>query len=68
MNAIMVACAVFAASTCQGQERYSTNGRVLDFSTHWTWDGREGEEMPMRIYTNCEEASLELNGKMVCRK
>jgi beta-galactosidase len=32
---------------------------------HWTWPGREGDALRMWVYTNCEEISLELNGKDV---
>ena len=69
-NAMLVAGAALVTAICGGaaQERYAVNGRTLDFSTHWTWDGRDGEEIPIRVYSNAEEASLELNGRTVCRK
>lgn len=30
---------------------------------HWTWPGKEGTEIPVWCYTNCDEAELFLNGK-----
>lgn len=30
---------------------------------HWNWKGREGEVVPVVIYTNCDSVELFLNGK-----
>ncbi|ANQ52448.1 DUF4982 domain-containing protein [Flammeovirga sp. MY04] len=35
---------------------------------HWTHTGKEGVEIPMVAYTNCEEAELFLNGKSLGKK
>jgi len=35
---------------------------VLHVFPHWNWSGREGQEIPVWVYTNCEEVELFLNG------
>ncbi|HKK66615.1 MAG TPA: DUF4982 domain-containing protein, partial [Bacteroidales bacterium] len=35
---------------------------------HWTHPGKEGEEIPVVVYTNCGEAELFLNDKSLGRK
>ena len=35
---------------------------------HWNWQGKEGQEIPVFCYTNCEESELFLNGKSLGRK
>jgi beta-galactosidase len=30
---------------------------------HWTWPGRDGESIRVRVYTNCDDAELFLNGE-----
>jgi beta-galactosidase len=35
---------------------------------HWNWQGREGQNIPVMVYTNGEEAELFLNGKSLGRK
>jgi beta-galactosidase len=30
---------------------------------HWNWEGREGDEIPVWVYTNLEEVELFVNGK-----
>lgn len=39
-----------------------------DGSSHWTWDGHEGEEMTVVAYTNSSEVELFLNGESLGRK
>jgi len=36
---------------------------VLHIFPHWNWEGREGEEIDVWCYSNCEEVELFLNGK-----
>lgn len=31
---------------------------------HWTWPGREGQSIPVWIYSNCEEVELLVNGEV----
>ncbi|MBU2975773.1 DUF4982 domain-containing protein [Zobellia sp. B3R18] len=35
---------------------------------HWNWEGKEGEEIPVFAYTNCDEVELIVNGKSLGRK
>ena len=40
-----------------------TNEPMVHLLPHWNWAGREGEEIKVWCYSNCEEAELFLNGK-----
>ena len=40
---------------------------ILHIMPHWTWE-KEGEIKEVRLYTNCEEAELFLNGESLGRK
>ncbi|WP_235199803.1 beta-galactosidase GalA [Sphingomonas sp. RIT328] len=35
---------------------------ALHLFPHWTWPGREGEQMPVWVYSNLDEIELVLNG------
>jgi beta-galactosidase len=35
----------------------------LHLFPHWTWNGREGDEIPVWVYSNVDEVELFLNGK-----
>ncbi|SIS49176.1 beta-galactosidase [Zobellia uliginosa] len=35
---------------------------------HWNWEGKEGQEIPVFAYTNCDEVELIVNGKSMGRK
>jgi beta-galactosidase len=35
---------------------------------HWTWKGREGELIPVIVYSNCDTVELVLNGKSLGTK
>jgi beta-galactosidase len=41
---------------------------TLHLLPHWNWKGREGEFITLIGYTNCEEVSLYLNGRLVGTK
>jgi beta-galactosidase len=41
---------------------------VLHLMPHWTWPGREGQDMDVRCFSNCEEVELLLNGQSLGRK
>jgi beta-galactosidase len=38
---------------------------ILHILPHWNWKGREGEFITVIGYTNCDEVSLYLNGRLV---
>jgi beta-galactosidase len=40
-----------------------TKEPVLHLFPHWTWDGRDGEEIPVWAHSNLDEVELFLNGK-----
>ncbi|MFC2138410.1 beta-galactosidase GalA [Bacteroidota bacterium] len=40
-----------------------SNEPVLYLYPHWNWKGKEGEEMPVTVYSNCKEVELFLNGE-----
>jgi beta-galactosidase len=39
-----------------------TEEPLIHVMPHWTWPGREGETLRLRVFSNCEEAELLLNG------
>ncbi|MEH0153287.1 beta-galactosidase GalA [Limibacter armeniacum] len=41
---------------------------VLHILPHWNLEGKEGEEVPVWVYSNCTEVELFLNGKSLGRK
>lgn len=41
---------------------------VLHLLPHWNWDGREGEEIDVRCFSNCEAVELLLNGESLGRQ
>lgn len=45
-----------------------TDKPMIHLLPHWNFPGREGEELPVFAYTNCEEAELFLNGESLGRQ
>ncbi|MEM9160703.1 MAG: DUF4982 domain-containing protein, partial [Verrucomicrobiota bacterium] len=45
-----------------------TDKPMVHLLPHWSWEGKEGETVPVYGYTNCEEAELFLNGKSLGRR
>lgn len=45
-----------------------TNEPVLHIYPHWNWPGREGQDIEVRAFTNCDEIDLALNGTSLGRK
>jgi beta-galactosidase len=41
---------------------------VVHLLPHWNWAGKEGQEIDVRCYSNCEEVELFLNGQSLGRK
>jgi beta-galactosidase len=41
---------------------------VLHLLPHWNWPGREGQEIDVRAFSNCEQVELWLNGRSVGRQ
>jgi beta-galactosidase len=41
---------------------------VLHLFPHWNWSGKEGREIPVWVYANCEEVELLLNGTSLGRQ
>src|SRR5260370_42331624 len=35
---------------------------------HWNWEGREGQEIPVMVYSNADQVELFLNGKSLGKK
>lgn len=48
-------------------QSYWTDAPMVHMLPHWNFLGREGEEIRVVVYTNCEEAELILNGKSLGR-
>jgi beta-galactosidase len=45
-----------------------TQKPMLHLATHWNWQGREGQLIPVTCYTNCDTVELFLNGKSLGSK
>jgi len=45
-----------------------TKKPMVHLLPHWNWQGREGQPIPVMVYTNSEEVELFLNGKSLGRK
>jgi len=45
-----------------------TTQPVLHLFPHWNWQGREGQVIPVLVYTNCDTVELYLNGKFLGAK
>jgi beta-galactosidase len=45
-----------------------TDQPVLHLFPHWNWPGREGQTIPVMVYTNCSSVELFLNGKSLGEK
>lgn len=45
-----------------------TDAPMVHIFPHWNWPGREGEEMAVWAYSNCDRVELFLNGRSLCEK
>ena len=39
-----------------------TNEPTLHVFPHWNWEGMEGQNVPVHVFTNCDEVELFING------
>lgn len=44
------------------------NEPALFLAPHWNWKGKEGKEIDVWVYSNCQEVELFLNGKSLGKK
>ena len=63
---IMDTCG-FPKDDCFYYEARMKDTPLIHIMPHWTWE-KEGEIKTIRLYTNCEEAELFLNGESLGRK
>ncbi len=52
----------------QNQSLFIQDRPILHLLPHWNFEGREGDEIQVGTYTNCEEVELFLNGMSQGRK
>ncbi|MGH9523250.1 MAG: DUF4982 domain-containing protein, partial [Terriglobales bacterium] len=45
-----------------------TTAPMVHVLPHWNWAGREGQAIPVMVYTNADEVELFLNGKSLGKK
>ena len=45
-----------------------TDEPMVHIFPHWNWEGKEGKEIPVVAYSNCESVELLLNGKSLGEK
>jgi beta-galactosidase len=45
-----------------------TSEPLVHIYPHWNWPGKEGQDITVRSYSNCEEIELMLNGRSLGRK
>jgi len=45
-----------------------TDEAIVHIFPHWNWPGKEGKNISVHCYTNCEEVELYLNGKSSGKK
>ncbi len=47
---------------------WNTNAVTLHILPHWNWAGKEGQKVPVYVYTSGDSAELFLNGKSLGRR
>ncbi|MBN1953223.1 MAG: DUF4982 domain-containing protein [Bacteroidales bacterium] len=45
-----------------------TKDKLIHIFPHWNWQGREGDTIPVVVYSNCEEIELFLNDESLGKK
>ena len=56
-------CADFPRTTSFITRRGGRKEPMLHLFPHWNWEGREGEEIPVWVFSNLDEVELLVNGK-----
>jgi len=47
------------------QSQWVRDRPVLHLVPHWNWTGREGQQIKVMAFTNCDTVALRLNGKLI---
>ena len=50
------------------RSHWNTNSVTLHILPHWNWPGKEGQKVPVYVYTSGDAAELFLNGKSLGRR
>jgi len=58
----------FAKDSFYYFQSWWTSQTVLHLLPHWNWPGREGQELDVWCYSNCDEVELFVNGRSLGRK
>lgn len=58
----------FPKDTFYYYQSWWSDKTVLHLLPHWNWPGREGQEIEVRCFSNCDEVELFLNGKSLGRQ
>jgi beta-galactosidase len=58
----------FAKDNFYYYQSWWSDRTVLHLLPHWNWPGKEGEDIDVRCFSNCEEVELFLNGQSLGRK
>jgi beta-galactosidase len=64
---IMDTCG-FAKDNFYYYQAWWGNRPVVHLAPHWNWPGKEGEDVDVRCFSNCEEVELLVNGQSLGRK
>jgi beta-galactosidase len=58
----------FAKDTYYYLKSWWTDEPVIHIATHWNWKGKEKRNIDARVYSNCGEVELFLNGRSLGRQ
>lgn len=58
----------FPKDTFYYYQAWWSDRTVLHLLPHWNWAGKEGQNIDVRCFSNCEEVELFLNGQSLGRK
>ena len=60
--------AAFPRTTSTITRPGGANRPMVHLLPHWTWPGKEGQEIDVRCFSNCEEVEVFLNGQSLGRQ